>query len=314
MPLIVLVCSGVLLFLLARPLLEGRVFLYNDLSWFHLPLRHLYQQALEKGDSLLWTPAIFNGLYFHGESQAGVFHPLHLLLYRLLPLRTAFNLELLANYVAAFGGMWWFLQRLRFASVPALFGAMLFAFSGFQLLHHHHLNMVAVVAHLPWLLAAADVLLVEDARRARRLSFAAVALILCSAFLIGFPQAIWWDGLALAAFAAWRVGETRRWRRLVPLAAAMAIGVLLGGIQVLPTADAIAHSDRAALGSDFALNYSLHPLNLLQLWSPHALIGGAYTAVDHPWFHEFGIYSGAMLPVGLVWVWIRRPALPDDGR
>ena len=144
------------------PLLRGRVFVYNDLSWFHLPLRHLYQQALEKGDSLLWTPAIFTGLYFHGEGQTGVFHPLHLLLYRLLPLRTAFNLELLANYVAAFAGMWWFLRRLRFATVPALFGAMLFAFSGFMLLHHHHLNMVAVVAHLPWLLAAADVLLVED--------------------------------------------------------------------------------------------------------------------------------------------------------
>jgi hypothetical protein len=307
--LLVLICSGILLFLLARPLIAGQVFLYNDLSWFHLPLRYLYQQALEKGDSLLWTPAIFSGLYLHGEGQAGIFHPLHLLLYRLLPLRTAFNLELLANYTAAFGGMWWFLRRLRFAPVPAGFGAMLFAFSGFQLLHFHHLNMVAVVAHLPWLLAAADVLLVEEARPARRWSFAAVALILGSEFLVGFPQAIWWNGLALAAFTAWRVRETRRWRPLVPLAAALAIGVLLGGLQVLPSADAIAASDRAALGPEFALTYSLHPLNLLQLWSPHALIDGAYSATDYPWFHEFGIYSGAILPIGLVWVWIRRSAL-----
>ena len=209
---VVLICSAALLLPLAWPLFQGRVFVYNDLSWFHLPFRHLYQQALEKGDSLLWTPAIFSGVYFHGEGQTGVFHPLHLLLYRALPLQAAFNLELLANYVAAFAGTWWFLRRLRFDTEPALFGAMLFAFSGFALLHHHHVNMVAVVAHLPWLLGAADVLIVEDARRPRRLAFAAVALILGSAFLIGFPQAVWWNAIALAAFAALRAGERGRWR------------------------------------------------------------------------------------------------------
>ena len=171
----------------------------------------------------------------------------------MFPLQAAFNLEFLANYVAAFAGTWWFLRRLRFGTEPALFGAMLFAFSGFVLLHHHHINMVAVVAHLPWLLGAADVLIVEDARRLRRLAFAAVALILGSAFLIGFPQALWWDAIALAAFAALRAGERRRWRHLLPLAAAVAIGVILGGIQILPSADAVAHSDRAGATGAFAL-------------------------------------------------------------
>ena len=113
--------------------------------------------------------------------------------------------------MAAFTGTWWLLRRLRFDQGPALFGAMLFAFSGFVLLHHHHLNMVAVVAHLPWLLGAADVLIVEDRRRPRRLAFAALALILGSAFLIGFPQAVWWDAIGLAGFAALRAGERGQW-------------------------------------------------------------------------------------------------------
>ncbi len=139
------------------PLFTGRVFVFNDLSWFHLPMRHLYQQALHSGDSVLWTPSIFAGYYLHGEGQIGAFHPFHQLIYRVLPLGPAFNLELIANYVAAFGGTFWFLRRLQFGQTPALFGAMLFAFSGFNLLHHQHLNMVAVVAHMPWLLAAADV-------------------------------------------------------------------------------------------------------------------------------------------------------------
>ena len=308
---VVLICSAALLLPLAWPLFQDRVFVFNDLSWFHLPFRHLYQQALVKGDSLLWTPAIFSGVYFHGEGQTGVFHPLHLLLYRALPLQAAFNVELLANYVAAFAGTWWLLRRLRFATEPALFGAMLFAFSGFALLHHHHINMIAVLAHLPWLLGAADVLIVEDGRRPRRLAFAAVALILGSAFLIGFPQAVWWDAIALAAFAALRAGERGRWRTLLTLAVAVAIGVLLGGIQILPSADAVSYSDRAAATGAFALTYSLHPLNLLQLWSPLALTRGAHSVGDYMWFHEFGIYSGAVLPVGLAWVWTRRAALAD---
>ena len=108
-------CSAALLAPLLRPLLTGRVFVYNDLSWFHLPMRYLYQQALQSGDSVLWTPSIFAGFYLHGEGQIGLFHPFHQLLYRVLPLGPAFNLELIANYVAAFAGMFWFLRRLRFA-------------------------------------------------------------------------------------------------------------------------------------------------------------------------------------------------------
>ena len=87
--------------------------------------------------------------------------------------------------------------------------------------------------------------------------------------------------------------------------------MLLGGIQILPSADAVAHSDRAAATGAFALTYSLHPLNLLQLWSPLALTRGAHSVGDYMWFHEFGIYSGAVLPVGLAWVWTRRAALTD---
>ena len=113
-------CSLALLSPLFGPLLVGRVFVYNDLVWFHLPLRYLYQQALHSGDTVLWTPSIFAGIYLHGEGQIGLFHPFHQLLYRLLPLGTAFNLELIANYPAAFAGTFWFLRRLRFsrAGIP----------------------------------------------------------------------------------------------------------------------------------------------------------------------------------------------------
>jgi hypothetical protein len=92
------------------------------------------------------------------------------------------------------------------------------------------------------------------------------------------------------------------------------IGTLLGGIQLVPTADMAAHSERMTFTRDFALTYSLHPINLLQMWSPYVFEAGVWSKVDPRWFHEFGIYSGAILPVGLVWVWTRRQALPARRR
>ncbi len=308
---VVTVCSLALLAPLLGPLIRGRVFVYNDLSWFHLPLRYLYQEALHAGDSTLWTPSIFAGFYVHGEGQIGLFHPFHQLLYRVLPLAAGFNLELVTSYPVAFGGMFWFLRRLQFSRAAALFGAMLFAFSGFNLLHHHHMNMVAVVAHMPWLLATADVLIVDERQQARAFAFAGMALVVGSQLLLGFPQGVWWNAIALGSFVVFRTTETQRWRQLPPCAAAVAIGVLLGGIQLLPTVDAVAHSMRMDVRNEFSLTFSLHPFNLFQLWSPYFFQRGAYSAGEAMLFHEFGIYSGAILQVALAWVWIRRGALRE---
>src|SRR5262249_17228841 len=104
------ICSGALFLPLAWPLLTGRVFVFDDLQGFHLPLRLLYASALREGHLLLWTPAVYGGLYLHGEGQIGMLHPLHAALYRLFPLQAAFNLEFLSSYVIAFAGMWWLLR------------------------------------------------------------------------------------------------------------------------------------------------------------------------------------------------------------
>jgi hypothetical protein len=311
---VILACSVALLAPLCVPLLTGRVFVYNDLLWFHLPMRHVYQRALAAGDSVLWTPFLFAGFYFHGEGQIGVFHPLHQFLYRLFPLDAAFNLEIIASYPAAFAGTFWLLRRLRFSHPAALMGAMLFAFSGFNLLHHHHINMVAVVAHMPWLLASADVAIADQRPRARVLAIAAIAVLLGSEFLLGFPQGVWWNIMALVPFATLRASETGRWRRLWPCAGAVTLGVLLGAIQLLPSAEAAAQSTRAYAPREFALTFSLHPLNVLQLWSPRFFQRGAYSQGDSMLFHEFGIYSGAILTLAMIWVWSRRGALSDRRR
>src|SRR5215510_1306394 len=99
-PLRVIAISSAALFVpLLIPLMTGRVLTLDDLGAYHVPTRYLYSAALKHGDSILWTPAVFSGYYLFGEGQVGMAHPWHLLLYRLLPLTVAFNVEMISSYV-----------------------------------------------------------------------------------------------------------------------------------------------------------------------------------------------------------------------
>lgn len=137
--------SAILFLPLTVPLVVGQIFPFADLSTFHLPMRFLYQKALVAGDSFLWTSALQSGLYLHAEGQAGMAHPWHLLIYRLLPLGTAFNFEMLGTYVFATAGAWLLLRGLGLRREAALAGALAFAFSGFNVMHLIHMNAVAVM-------------------------------------------------------------------------------------------------------------------------------------------------------------------------
>ena len=87
------------------PLMRGNLYLGSDLGAYHLPVRTFYSHCLKEGLSFLWWPDQFCGYYLHGEGQAGMFHPLHWLLYRFLPLDWAFNLEFVSGYFIAWCGM-----------------------------------------------------------------------------------------------------------------------------------------------------------------------------------------------------------------
>ena len=75
---------------------------------------------------------------------------------------------------------------------------MVFAFCGFNLFNLMHVNHIAVVAHVPWLLLGTHVLLTTEDRRNRALAFAGVALATGSQLLIGNPQYIWLTFVVLA--------------------------------------------------------------------------------------------------------------------
>lgn len=293
------------------PLLTGRVFAFGDLSAMHLPVRHVYQQALVAGESFLWTSAFGGGAYLHAEGQAGMAHPLHLVLYRFLPLGAAFNVELLISYAMALTGMSLLLRRIGLSRVPALVGGLMFAFCGYNLLHFLHLNMVATVAQIPWLLWASDLVLTGETARRRAIGVAGIAATLASQIMLGFPPAIWLALLAVSWFTGYHVATGVSWRRATPLVAAAAVGVLVGAIQWLPTLDLSRESFRADSTTGFRLSYSLHPWNLAQLVSPYTFASRIYSPDSaEQTVHELAIYNGAFGWLCVVWIVMRWRPLP----
>jgi len=303
---LLLLASAITLLLLARPLLTGTVYTKDDLGNFSLPVRAFYQQALHTGDSFLWCSKLFNGMFLYGEGETGMAHPLHWLLYRTLPLTPAFNLEFLISYAATFLGMYLLLRRLELPRNPALLGAFLWTFSGYNLLHGVWPNAVAVLAHIPWLLLAVDTILCTPNRRTLALAQAGLSFLTASQFLLGWPQGVWFSLIAEGCFAAWRRRRGAGALRLGMVGVGLLIGVMLGGIQLLPTREMLHESVRSAPTMAFRLWVSLDPRNLIQWWSPYAVKDRIYGPQR---IHEVAIYNGAFCTLALAWLFLRRRSL-----
>jgi hypothetical protein len=286
----------VLLATMALPCLWGRVYTRDDLGSFHLPVRAFYSQQLARHQPFDWMPQLFCGFYLTGEGQAGTYHPWHYVLYRWLPLERAWPLEVLSNYPWMFVGCWMLLRRRLGRPDAAAFGALGFTFSAFNLLHFVHPNAIAIVAHLPWLLWAIDLALTAPESRRRGWALLSIALLTGSQLLLGYPQYVWFS---LLAEGVWALMLRAGWRGLLWLAAAKALGLTLGAVQILPTIEALGTAARRGAGAEFSGFGALHPANLVQLVAPYLSpdrVLGLNT-------HEAGLYLGAV-PLALL-VWLR---------
>ena len=95
--------------------------------------------------------------------------------------------EYLLSYPLMLSGMYFLLRRRLGRRDAAMVGSLAFTFSSFNLLHFVHPNAVAAVAHIPWLLAMIDIVLVDAKRWRVALAQAFLALLTGSQIAAGLP-------------------------------------------------------------------------------------------------------------------------------
>lgn len=212
-----------------------------------------------------WASSFCNGTPLLENINAGVLYPLRLVLW-LLPIAVGYPLFLTAHVALSLYGMEALLRRgLRLPSAAALLGALSYAGCGYARGMWDTHNFVA----LPWLPLALVALL--EARRSGGLRRAIVGVAAAWSMLLlsGDLQAaaLWVPVAGLLALAC----KERR-RLVAALAGGLGLAIPLTAIQWMPTLYASMESYRAG-GLDLAeaLERSLHPLRLLELFLPYAL-------------------------------------------
>ncbi len=294
------------------PLFTGQIYVCDDLLNYHLPIRQFYADCLQRGNSFDWMPSLFNGFFLTGSGQAGTYHPWHWMLYRFLPLQTAFNLEILSSYPFMLLGMKLLLQRQLERSDAAWLGAIVFAFSGFCTLHFLHPNAIAVVSHIPWLVLAH--LIVLQPKTASRLVLTTaevgIALLTASQLLLGYPQYVWFSLLAECIFCLGFCSFNKRGIRALALIAILKLlGLGAGAAQILPSMDALAQSDRTLMPAEYFFEHPLTAPDMLQWFNPFLTKSRVFGVNTH----ELGVYCGA-IPLLLSIVAISRIRRPSAER
>jgi len=245
----------------------SRVFYVRDIATFFLPHHLWFRNTLLSGTLPLWNPYLGCG-YATAEDPALQTFFVPTLLLRFLPAVIGFNLIVALPIALAAAGMHRFLKRFV-SPEGACLGALVFAASGPMLSTANMPNLAWSCALIPWVFAAVDRLAEGWTRSRAALAAVAFGLMLLAGEPVTFAAAV----LAALAYAGFR----GRVGAVFASGAAAGFGVLLGAVQIVPTALITPGSIRSA--GALREMWSLHPVRLVETVAPWLF--GKYTGLPH---------------------------------
>lgn len=264
---LLLVLLNLLLF--SDALFTDKTFFFRDVSFFHYPLKRLVTEAYAAGEWPLWNPYIQLGQPLLANPNTMALYPTQIL-FQLLPFDLAFELHFVLHCMLAGVATFYLARALEFDRFSAFIAAATYNFSGVTLSFVNLFNILPVVAFLP-ALALSFIRILQRLTIPRLLaaSFAVggfglllepLSSLAIAVFLVLFVTAY----VRFSGNCVTKIGPASAWVGL-----AIASGLLLAAIQILPTLELIRHSGRRG-GLDFQIisGWSLHPVNLLQVVFP----------------------------------------------
>ncbi len=262
----------------------------SDLADGELPTRVEAGRLIRAGEPPLWTPGIWTGF----PLQAGCLEPVSLLLFTTLPPALALGWLIGLCLLSSALGTYFLARHFGASRLGGGLAGFAFAWSGFIVCQMRHLGTLTIVALFPLALffldkaATGGLKDVEAARslplRRRLLWLSGFAGVFGWQLLAGFPQSAYYAALVYAALVIargfWlmaprtRDGGGFRVKPALGLSAgalaAVAVGLLIGMVQMLPLRELGALSDRSGGGTfAWATKYSYWPPNVLTFFVPY---------------------------------------------
>jgi hypothetical protein len=247
--------------------LGGKMPVGGDVTGFSVGLMAFFQRALRSGCLPLWNDLWGYGFPGVGESQMGVFYPLHWLLYGCLSLERAYTLSLVFHSLWAALGAFWSARRMEISAGGAALAAVAFSTCGFFLIHVPHQWGYTVGSWMPWACGLAWEVAHGSRARSSALLLAAVLAIqtLPGHFQLAFETQLLVLLIGVYGLVHGPRGERAKRDGLTLLA--IIATAPLAAAQIVPTARlaALAQSQR---DFEFLSGFAATPLHLVSFVAP----------------------------------------------
>jgi len=275
------------LVLYAPFLLGGKVLYWGVYQLQFYPWRQLAVESIRAGQWPLWNPYLGAGTPLAANLQTAAFYPPNVF-FLLMPVERAFGWELALHLALAGLGAYYLARTLGLSRFGALVAGLTYGGGGYLVARWVFPSMVCAAAWLPLMLALTDRLIsnlqcpISNIQQHGYwiLDIGLLALVIALQLLAGHAQTSFYSLLLVAAlglFRLWRlqvasnkfqVGHSLLAACYLLLAALW--GVALAAIQLLPTAELAAHSQRAGTLTDlqFAYELSFWPWRFISLLAP----------------------------------------------
>jgi len=243
-----------------RAVFSNDIFIERDILRVYYPAHQYWAQRIAGLEFPQWYPFDGMGQPFVGAVVTSPFHPFNLL-FLAFDSGVALKAAMLASYPALFVGVYLLVRSFDGRPMAAALGAMTAAFNGYAIGITNNMAYLWSMAAVPWVWLYASRLFRSPTAGGVLGTAAALALVLfggdSQSFVVaGASVVVWWVA------ARWALGARTGFGWL---GAALALAAALGAVQLLPASQVFRDADPGAQSINDAMQWSLHPIRLLEL-------------------------------------------------
>lgn len=282
----------------------------GDIPLQFFPWKVYIQSMLAQGELPYWNPYTYAGAPLLANMQSAVFYPLDLILL-LFPIEWFYGLSLTLHLILAGLGTYFLARKCGASEIASIFAAVAYGLNGFTMIHipaGNHLTY-AGAAWVPWMFYATVGFSLAQYQRLRWL--AGLCFITFLHFLCGHPQmtfySLFFSTILCLVLCYWRwvriekkTWKTPTWRAAIFLAFLL-LGILMAGMQLLPTLEYLQYANRSGLLSlDMATEFSFAPHRIITLFFPeyYGTLGAGQMDNRYDSFVYWSCaYAGAITPI-----------------
>lgn len=240
-------------------------FLSGDHREQQYPWAKFYQESVRSGNLPWWTTHNQCGFPLLAEGQIGAFYPLNYLFLKFLPVKWAYNYEILFQYFLGALFFYVFLRRKRVSEWGAFFATLIFLYGSTQGGYFYY-NLISqkTVIWLPLTLMLIDGL---AGKRALLCAFLLSAVFAVQIFAGYLQVAVYSVLFSCFYFVCVWFGD-RRLRTLVFFFLSGLLALAISSVQLVPTFELAMLSSRAVSAKELAYVGSMTPAGFLTLFYP----------------------------------------------